>query len=1522
MDGSKFVVVDPSKPIPKEKECEVDWELCVLCQKDDGSKLIIPSKNSNAEKFQGYSKLDKLLRMFDSAGLLSSLPFEIKISKLNNGSGIYETLKINNAVYHKYCLMKCSDREYERALKRKSKETVQSNSPVKTRRCSSGFDQTKCLFCDKTATRKQPLINVTTVSISSKIKNYAVLLKDTSLMAKVNGAHDLIALEACYHSCCLTTFNNRIRAYDNKILSASKSTELPSNLSELHAYGLAHLASHIDDVRESTIDGLPVFKMTDLAKCYSSYMKEMGVDHVPHTSRLRDRLLAACPHLQASGSAGQDTLITYSSDSNVSIRAAVRDFNTDAFRFTDVAKVVRSDIFSKEKARGWEETLDKQAESTPLSLKTLLSMIMRGPGSFASITEEEADFDQVINSIAQLISYHAVKRVSKSTDRRISSERETPVPVYLAMKIYGESRSKTLVNLTHELGLSISYKRLQAILNDKASVVSQRYAQTKVVCPPTLYSGDFTVGAVDNIDHDTSSYTAKTSFHGTAITLMQFPDAEAPGGPQEMMQFEPKKGHSIDLPDTYALVKPCDLNVKSIKVPSVERCTIKLTEDASPIHLGKLWLDTQDDTDILPWPVYNSRAENDSSKCLTRTAVLPLFSEQAHSVEMMVHAMDCVTSAIHYINPGQTPVLVADQPLYALCRSIQCLRPDTYGEEKMFIMMGSLHIEMAILRALGSILENSGWVGALVHAAVTTQGRAESMLRASHVTRTRYAHEVTVAVLYYLQRLAYEQHKENNDEDDPIFSSFEEWRVNKCSTVPQFKFWDIVLNVELTLLQFIASLRSANFKMYKHALCNMIGWFFALDQVNYARWLSVHIRDLVNLDTTHPDLAAKFEAGSFVARKSHRPFSSIGLDQNHEQVNATLKGNGGMIGLTQRPESLTKLLLTIPELASIISKFETANFDPRGRGDESVHHSDNGAFIRLFQRDYESLKSTFLLWGNPFSEDGTELYNIQTNMKAPLESSEILQRIEMMGKSQYETFVQERLESSQKLVTDTIPQNKISIWKEKAKGVVEKNAAKLLALKSDCELFRKLFIVCQAREYDLDEFFKYENQPWPPSLSALGQIRCVGKSDIMKSLINPVPDSVHLQDAPLPAFDAKVYDGPALVHMLPPGRVRTFQEYADKVFCAFIARECSPSVKRVDVVWDTYSDTSLKSAARDKRGHGDRFQVNSTTSIPHSWPNFLRDSNNKKQLFSLLAKSLQSLFIPGVEVYSTTDSDVVCSSSAADLSFISPCNHEEADSRMILHVADASRKGLKTCMIRTSDSDVLVLAVAYAKQIESQTLWVSIGTGKHHQLINATAISEHLGPEKSSALPVVHAFSGCDTTSSFLSKGKKSVMDTWSAYPQGTEGFLALRRGAVDEGLPVLERLVVKLYCSSSKCNTVNECRRDLFTKKARAPECLPPSQDALRQHCRRAAYQGGIVWGQCLQRQQRIPDPSLWGWEKSANGPFFWTPKWTTLGQIQQNLLVLMRCGCKKGCSPVRCNCKKSLLPCTEMCECNGECE
>ena len=47
---------------------------------------------------------------------------------------------------------------------------------------------------------------------------------------------------------------------------------------------------------------------------------------------------------------------------------------------------------------------------------------------------------------------------------------------------------------------------------------------------------------------------------------------------------------------------------------------------------------------------------------------------------------------------------------------------------------------------------------------------------------------------------------------------------------------------------------------------------------------------------------------------------------------------------------------------------------------------------------------------------------------------------------------------------------------------------KLQAVRNDCKLFSKLYIGCENRDGNLNEFFSHENQACPPSISDAGQL--------------------------------------------------------------------------------------------------------------------------------------------------------------------------------------------------------------------------------------------------------------------------------------------------------------------------------------------------------------------------------------------------------------------------------------------------
>ena len=151
-----------------------------------------------------------------------------------------------------------------------------------------------------------------------------------------------------------------------------------------------------------------------------------------------------------------------------------------------------------------------------------------------------------------------------------------------------------------------------------------------------------------------------------------------------------------------------------------------------------------------------------------------------------------------------------------------------------------------------------------------------------------------------------------------------------------------------------------------------------------------------------------------------------------------------------------------------------------------------------------------------------------------------------------------------------------------------------------------------------------------------------------------------------------ILDGAVVVNFLQPLAAKTFHDYAVKVFLPYIEKQLQ-QVSRVDIVWDQYIQNSLKSQARSNRGKGIRRRVEESANLPQNWSQFLRDDANKTELFLFLVKHIKHL-VTRKQIITTNGSDVVCIP-PQDISNLAPSNHEEADTRMVLHLADAAKKG-------------------------------------------------------------------------------------------------------------------------------------------------------------------------------------------------------------------------------------------------------
>ena len=196
---------------------------------------------------------------------------------------------------------------------------------------------------------------------------------------------------------------------------------------------------------------------------------------------------------------------------------------------------------------------------------------------------------------------------------------------------------------------------------------------------------------------------------------------------------------------------------------------------------------------------------------------------------------------------------------------------------------------------------------------------------------------------------------------------------------PAESAFQILAYRELLVLTYVMSLRTADFPLYTDCLIKLAPWFFALDHINYARWVPVHVRDMINLSDIHPQIASGFISGNFTVHKTRLVFSSMAIDQAHEQNNSIIKSDGGAIGLTQSPIALRRWMVAGPELVRLSQELEVSIDGLHKRmTSETRHNEQTKKFQVHFTKNVQSLVEVIEEMGNPFLEESKDLLRIDT----------------------------------------------------------------------------------------------------------------------------------------------------------------------------------------------------------------------------------------------------------------------------------------------------------------------------------------------------------------------------------------------------------------------------------------------------------------------------------------------------------------------------------------------------------------
>ena len=675
----------------------IQWTLCCLCQSQLSEKLQKPTA-------KGLVSLETDLHALDKLG---ALPYNINLCQLDNGSGIASTPESHNAVYHKSCRGGCNATQVKRARDKVDKlnsDSVGDNS--KKLRSSHtqpdlNSDECACVVCESPSGE---LHKVSCMNVDKNLKDWSLKIKNYHLHARlITDASDAHAADIYYHTVCYTNLR-----YEANRSSTSEPAGCP--LSPFDPMVIAQLVLYMTDSTEA-------FKLSTLQFLYKKKLDELGRTCPKlNATRFKEHLLKHLPPGWASFTRGKHVYLSHSANVGEALAQSLQQSEIDQddalllMRGVGILRehaLVRKDPFTGSFAS------DCFSRPVPEPLLTFMDVLLQGPKvNMEGPQQYDAGMDQrskVACGICQLVIYNMVKYTSSSdtaVQMRHRRERETPFPLYIGIKMHSDSRLKHLVQTFHNLGLSVSYERVREVKIAVARSVCKRIEEDGVVLPTNMRSGVFTTGDFDNLDHKKTSNLSNDEFHGVAISLTNHLSQENMGVTREPVTIDPTDTSTPKLPDYYVIVPPMDLTGGELFVPrDVDTRTVRPAHDRIPGSQGRdeAWLDhvsgliSKEELqkgDVVTWSGFNSSLEDASAiKPPAEIGILPIFPDKSMDPPLVKHVMLLVQKCIQFLNPGQTPVIGADQPLYALAKQIQWKFPAVLGEDKYVVLMGALHIE-------------------------------------------------------------------------------------------------------------------------------------------------------------------------------------------------------------------------------------------------------------------------------------------------------------------------------------------------------------------------------------------------------------------------------------------------------------------------------------------------------------------------------------------------------------------------------------------------------------------------------------------------------------------------------------------------------------------------------------------------------------------------------------------------------------------------------------------------------------
>ena len=204
--------------------------------------------------------------------------------------------------------------------------------------------------------------------------------------------------------------------------------------------------------------------------------------------------------------------------------------------------------------------------------------------------------------------------------------------------------------------------------------------------------------------------------------------------------------------------------------------------------------------------------------------------------------------------------------------------------------------------------------------------------------------------------------------------------------------------------------------------------------------------------------------------------------------------------------------------------------------------------------------------------------------------------------------------------------------------------------------------------------------------------------------------------------------------------------------------------ERIDFVEDQYPVISIKNTERNKRRRDGQLVISITNGqqlCPRQWKKFMANGSNKTNFVRFLVHEFSENAVYTDKINNHTFyvshgdncTKLVSSNGTTTASDVSELwtNQEEAYTRMFRHAEHASQNGHQCIAIKSSDTDVEVLACYYQAVISADIILIS-GTSKRSRIVSIRRAC-------------LHAITGCDSVSGFCTKRKKKALNIVKMNP-------------------------------------------------------------------------------------------------------------------------------------------------------------